>query len=230
MIQTIEQLPSATILQEVYKNLNGKKISEANDLEIRKTLIKIYFLIGLRPAHYPTKEQDAFLIDYLYRNFAQKTLDELYHAFDLAVKNELLIDDWKVYDNFSPEYLMRIMTAYRQWLKKLNSNIKTINENQTMPEITKQEKLAEIEEYKSKQTSVKLLPIYLYDWCYDFGMIRPSVEEKKEFLEKAERYNVESMKADGVRKIIKDESYKQKNINLAKKMIVYNYLYANKKN
>ena len=122
------------------------------------------------------------------------------------------------------------MTAYRKWLKKLNSNIKTINENQTMPEITKQEKLAEIEEYKSKQTSVKLLPIYLYDWCYDFGMIRPSVEEKKEFLEKAERYNVESMKADGVRKIIKDESYKQKNINLAKKMIVYNYLYANKKN
>lgn len=173
-----------------------------------------------------------FLINYILQNYSHKTLDELYLAFDLAIKDELELDDVKVYDQFSVEYLVRIMTAYKKWLNKQSKNIIQKPKEEMQQEITKEEKYEEINEWKNKdKINLYLIPVYLYDWLKEFGMINPTTEEKKEIYKSAETMHTEKLKQDGILKSnlddyndFKKNGNKQVIVNLSKKLIVYNYL------
>ena len=107
-----------TQLDTIRKVLGGKRIADATDTELAETHTRLFFVIGLRPQHFPSKEEDRAIYGYLRANYGHKTLDELLYAFNLAIKGELNLkaDDVKVYDQYSIAYVVRIMEAYRVWL------------------------------------------------------------------------------------------------------------------
>lgn len=138
-------------------------------------------MIGLRPQHFPTQIEDQMLLTFIKKHFGHKSIDELYLAFELAITGELDIDDVKVYDQFTLEYLMRIMNAYKRWLI-----IKAKERTETMkpppleiPPLTEQDKLNEIDEWKKKDSiNFRLIPLYLYDWMFDYDYIKLNDADK----------------------------------------------------
>jgi len=113
---TVERITQTDTVAAVKERLKGKAMCVASDQEISLGLSKIYLLVGLRPHHFPTMEEDLFLFTFIRNHFGRKTLSEMEYAFELAVTNQLDIDDIKVYDQFTPEYFARIMNAYKRWL------------------------------------------------------------------------------------------------------------------
>ena len=107
-MQNQNQLPAKNdikheLIMPIDTLLKAKKttlISQCSNEEIGKRLSLIYFMIGLRPQHFPSPEEDLFIFNYLRINYGHKTLDELYLAFDLAIKGTTEVD-CKVYDQFS---------------------------------------------------------------------------------------------------------------------------------
>lgn len=155
----------------------SKKVAECSDAELAQKMILIYFTIGLRSSAYPTKEMEAFLFKYIRENFGHRHIDEIYLAFDLAIKEQLDIDDIRCYDNFSIEYFQRIMNSYRRYRNKAIKETKTEAPKELIYQMTKEDKLQEIERYKAmKEISVDFLPTYLYDYMIEFEMIQPGIE------------------------------------------------------
>lgn len=229
-------MPYENLLQGLTDVLNGQRIQDATSIDLSKTLIKVFLLIGLRQNHYPTKEEHIFIEAYIRKNYYHKTLDELYLAFDLAIKNQLECDA-KVYDQFTIEYLVRVMDAYKKWLRN-NYTPPKKEIQETIMEISKEEKIADINEWEQKdKINLYLLPVYLYDWLLELNYINPTREEKIEIFAKAKELHKDKLKTEAIEsgnfrqfnKFLEyDESEKQMVQNLAKRMIVYNYLKSKK--
>ena len=161
--------------------LKSKKIVDCTSREIIEKLSIIYMLIGLRPQHFPTQSEDVLILTFIKKHFGHKSIDELYLAFELAITGELDVEDIKVYDQFTLEYLMRIMNSYKRWLmikaKERNEMMKP--QMKELPPLTEQEKIDEIIEWKSKQTvHYKLLPMYLFDWMNQYGYMNMTDKDK----------------------------------------------------
>lgn len=97
--------------------MTGKKIARCSNEELSNTLKYITMLIGLRAQNIPEGLAKDFLKTYIVHNYGRYTLQELQLAFDLAVQRKLNLknEDVICYENFSIEYLGRIMSAYRAW-------------------------------------------------------------------------------------------------------------------
>jgi len=243
-----------TQIDIVKKALTGKLIADATDKELSSKLSLVYMLIGLRPQHFPTQEQDVFIFSYIRSHYGQKTLDEINLAFDKAIQGELNLTDVKLYDQFTIEYFVRIMNAYRDWLKKVHqeamSKLKDIEQEVKVDimQTTKEEKLEDIAEWESKkELNFNFIPPYLYDYLTEEGKIMHSPDEKMEIYERAcnVRYhelkqeaegrdksavidynNFNLMYKQGFRAIKGDEVQRIRNI--AKKIGVYEYLKSKK--
>lgn len=165
---------------EAKKALSGLMINNASEVQIRQTLILIYTMVGLRVQHYPNMAEDTLLISFTRSEFGLKTLDELLLAFKLAIKGELEIEDAKVYDQFTCEYMARIMTAYRRWLKSRSAEVVAPKKMIMNNVITSQEeKLADIAEWEAKEdVKIEFIPPYLFDYLVEFEKITPTKKEK----------------------------------------------------
>lgn len=86
--------------------------------------------VGLRGVNLPTQIEADFLVAFLERNFAGHTIQELALAFEMAVarKLELRSEDVICYENFSVEYVARIMAAYRAWASKQMTTVEAEEE------------------------------------------------------------------------------------------------------
>lgn len=239
-----------TQIDIVKKALTGKLIAEATDKELSNRLSLVYMLIGLRPQHFPTQEQDVFIFNYIRSHYGQKTLDEITLAFDKAIQGELDIDDVKVYDQFTIEYFVRIMNGYRQWMKKVHqvamSRIKEIEQEvkTDIMQTSKQEKLDDIAEWEAKkEINFNFIPPYLYDYLCEVGKIIHTKEDKIDIYERAcnVRYHELKQEAEGRDKsaiadynkfsLMYKKGYKhitgeevRRIRNIAKKIGVYEYL------
>ena len=177
-----------TQIETVKQVLNGRQISGATESQLSKTLIYIYSLIGLRMQHFPNAIEDKILFSFIRAEYSSKTLEEFILAFKLAIKDELDLEDIKVYDQFTCEYLARVMTAYSKWLKKVNKEIPAPVPQITFKTIitTPEEKLSDIQEWEEKKdVQVKFIPPYLYEYLIEFGKISPTVGDKWEAMGKA---------------------------------------------
>jgi hypothetical protein len=167
---------------DIVKILFGKKIAESSDAEIQETLLKTFVLVGLRMQHYPDKLHNQFLINYIRKEYAHKTIDELQLAFELAIKQELDIDDCKVYDNFSIEYLVRIMNGYRFWLINENKKLVKINDIEVDVVITERDKLNDINTYLNRYDlhlrNLHFIPLYIYQYMIELKLINQSDKQK----------------------------------------------------
>lgn len=237
-------------IEKAEKTLTGKLISQAAEEELKDKLKLIYVMVGLRPHHFPDGDEKNFLHGYIYQKYGNKTLNELVLAFDLAIQGQLDIEDTKVYDQFTCEYLARIMNGYRDWLKTVSANAAVHKKNQPVldaPKIlTDEEKDEWIEEWKQKEKiNIELIPPLFYEHLDKTGKLSVSKKEKWEYLEKAKQsvkaFLLESMdnnkpndayKAWNSFQNMENDGFtgemKERIINRSKKLIVYDYLIANK--
>lgn len=125
MPSEIQHGVNISIVKAINTGLKIREITE--DIEIRKALIYVYALIGLRPEHYPTPSEDALLFKVIRDKYAGYTLDEIKTAFMMAVCRELSEDlNIDHFQMFTAEYLGRVMAAYKvhrlEVAKKMNSS------------------------------------------------------------------------------------------------------------
>ena len=178
------------IANKVRDALGGLKIQDATDKELSERFTLIYWMIGLRPQHFPTPEQDKFLFTYIRENFGSRTTTELVLAFDRAINGVLDIDDVKCYDQFTLEYFCRIFNAYRKWVFNLSKEIQKPQEYKSLPmaETTEQEMRDDIDEYLKRDLNINFIPPYLYDYLERLNIHKLTKEEKLEVLERAKTY------------------------------------------
>jgi len=231
---------------EIQKILDSKRIGQSTAPEMMATLVKIYMLIGLRQQNYPSDVETKMLCSYLLSNYSQKTLDELYLAFDLAVKDQLEYD-LKVYDAFTIPILNGVMGAYKKWIYNESLKVQKPAELPPILQVTHEEKIKECDEWEQKKDiKLSLIPLYLYDWFELTGRIRLSVEEKKVIYNKAAEYRLSQLQneteldrtnrheyksfnqllIDGIQNIKGVEQDRLRN--LAKKIAVFEYLKTKK--
>jgi hypothetical protein len=173
----------------IQKAWRSPLLAEVNDAELAQRLSLIYFTIGLRPHHFPTKEEDFILFAYIRKKYGFRTLDELYLAFDLAINEKLDVDDVKVYDQFSIEYLVRILNAYGRYVYNAMKQIKRAAPEAEPVTITEEEKRADIEEFMNA-VEVKIMPLYLYEWLDELGYLTYTDEERVRLYSRAINYRV----------------------------------------
>lgn len=184
----------------IKKAWQSKLLCECTDKELAQRLTLIYFIIGLRSHHFPTKEEDFILFNYIRKKYGNRTIDEFYLAFDLAINNKLDIDDHKVYDQFSIEYLVKIMNAYGRYVFALmKDEKKQVKQIESMP-LTKEEKQKDIADFlNQKEINSKFLPVYLYDWMNELNMLNYTDEERIKFYAVAIRAKKVELEIDALK-------------------------------
>ena len=127
----------------------GQRINECTDKQLAEELFKVYNIIGLRVQHYPDELQDRLLFKYLREFYGHRWKAEILKAFEYAILGKLDVQDVNCYDQFTVAYMTKIMEAYKKFTKDIITNhiqkqdIKSIS----MPEPTKDEMIAEIQEW-----------------------------------------------------------------------------------
>lgn len=183
-------------VDKVKEALSGTKIQDATDKELSERFVMIYWMIGLRPQHFPTAEQDKFLFNYIRSNFAKRTTTELVLAFDRAINGVLDIDEVKCYDQFTLEYFCRIFNAYRKWAYNLSKEVTKPQEYKSLPmtETTEQEMREDIEYYMGRELNIKFIPPYLYDYLERLNLHKLSKDEKIAVFDRAKNYRKHELK------------------------------------
>jgi len=167
--------------------ISQKKIN--NDLEGLTDALKYSMaLVGIRANNGPTQDEFYFLKFYLLNNFGSHTAAEIRLSFDLAVSNRLELGESGAtcYENFSCEYVGRIMSAYRKWAEIQHKNLpietpKGLLEYR-MPRIDWSEEWEELKETaKNGNIDKAIIVTPLYDWLVENGLMNLTGLEKKQF-------------------------------------------------
>jgi len=177
-------------VNKVKEALSANKIADASDHELSEKFVLVYWMIGLRPQHFPTAEQDQFLFNYIRSNFGSRTTNEIVLAFDRAINGVLDVDDIKCYNQFTLEYFCRIFNAYRKWVFNLSKEIEKPQEYKSLPmaETTEQEMREDIDYYLKSDLNIRFIPPYLYDYLERLNIHKLSKEEKIAVFDKAKTY------------------------------------------
>lgn len=165
-------------------------ISQLQDDEpIRQALRYAMILVGIRAQNIPQKEEKDVLIEFVKRNYGGHSSLEIKIAFDLAVNGTLEIEDVKTYENFSCEYLGRIMSAYRKYaaVEYKHSKVAAAIDEPAQEQIEAPLSVDWSDHWRSIVESAKngvirdkTIPTPVYDWLERSGMIDPLVYTKEE--------------------------------------------------
>lgn len=145
---------------------------------------RIFLLIGLRKSQFPAPEEDIFNVAFIKKNFGHKTTTEIIEAFELAVTGKIDVDV-KHYDQFTLPYFCRIMDAYRIFNNDRILSTPPPKFKEIAYQMTDEERLNEIEEWKNKSYDFKILPLYLYDWLLKYSLHAITDELKADYYNRA---------------------------------------------
>lgn len=125
-------IPNNGLKKQVKTAFSENKLNqlpvEANT-EIRKMLVKLFTLTGLKKENFPDEFQTDVLIEFLRFDLGNFTLAEMELAFRMAMKNEMDAEiDPNHYQSFSAAYIARIMSGYVPIRKRVFDALKS-NEN-----------------------------------------------------------------------------------------------------
>ncbi len=98
--------------------------------QINQTLRYCMMVVGIRAQNLPQVEEVSVLICFIKTHLGNYTLNEYRLAFELAAADQLECDT-KHYENFTCEYVSRIMKAYRKYA----NNILEFAERRIKPEM-----------------------------------------------------------------------------------------------
>lgn len=179
--------------------MKRKPLEKSSDIEIQEALMRIYVWIGLRKQHHPTDFEARILMEFLRDTYPKMAKDELLAAFKLGIQGRLDVTDLNPFDQFSIPYLQKIIFSYRRfvstlWREKPDEQPKAIEY-----QMSKEEKLAEIENYRNKNIRLPLMPSYLYDWIMQLDLMRLTDEEKVAMYAEAIKVREDQIKGEGDR-------------------------------
>lgn len=102
------------------------KLITASIEEIKQNLRFAMILVGVRAATIDAmaEEEKMILIEFLREKYPYHTAAEIKIAFTKAAAYELDIKDVNHYENFTCEYIGRIMSAYRKWASEMNHQLR----------------------------------------------------------------------------------------------------------
>jgi hypothetical protein len=145
-------------------------------------------LAGIRANNAPTQAEFDFLKYYLIKNFGRHTAAEIRLAFDLAFSGQLQlgIDGAKCFENFSCEYVGRILNAYRKWAELQHKEIPNdppANLLEYTPNLVNWAEEFELLKQAAKDGTIDkcIIVTTLYDWLVENGMLNLTGPEKKHF-------------------------------------------------
>jgi hypothetical protein len=174
----------------IEKASKGVKIRELTDLELIKIeLRKIFFLIGL--TNIPDGEEKGYLLEYIRTNYGGLNPLELSNAFTLAIQGKFKVDT-KHFNNFSPEYFSRIISAYQKYrgtvLARKPESLKA-PEKEWNRKLYFQEQLFKPyqELLKGRYLFSDVDEVYLYRSLDKLGIVLATLEEKKQFMIQGEK-------------------------------------------
>jgi hypothetical protein len=162
------------------------KIITLSNAELITMLHRIFLLIGLRKVQYPTPEEDIFNVAFIKKNFGHKLSTEIIEAFELAVTGKLDVDV-KHYDQFTLPYFCKIMDAYRIFNNERILATPPPKLKEIAYQMTDEERLQEIEEWRKKDYDFKILPLYLYDWLLKYSLHAITDDLKADYYQRAVR-------------------------------------------
>jgi hypothetical protein len=115
----------------VIEALKSPRINQVDTETLNESFRYVMMLVGIRARNLPDKTENIVLYAYLRKYFGMFTIQEFRIAFELAIAGELSLkdDEVKCFDNFSCEYMSRILKAYR----KLSSSIIDFAERKQQP-------------------------------------------------------------------------------------------------
>lgn len=176
-----------------YLKIRNFKVQNFNELAIK--IIEWSKFLGLREPH--DKKELGLLLAFLKNQYGDFTMPEISLAFELAMTQQLNIDNINHYQSFSAMYLSMILNSYREFrsdirMKKiaLEQKQKELNEIKSRPSIEEREK-QNYEGLLKYINDKKQLPIaWDYEGCYNhmerIGIINLTDGQKAEYKNKIE--------------------------------------------
>lgn len=90
-----------------------RELGQNAPVEIKKLLGQLFILTGLRKENFPDELQTGILIQFIFEDLGQYTLEEIKLAFRMAVKGDLNVEA-NHYQSFSAPYIASIVSGYVQ--------------------------------------------------------------------------------------------------------------------
>lgn len=103
-------------LQKVNLQPQGDLSQENDKINLEAILALQMLKVGVREQNFPKGEGRAVLMNFMRKNFKEFTPEMINEAFDMALSGKLDLKETSCYENFSCEYLGRILYSYRSHL------------------------------------------------------------------------------------------------------------------
>ena len=204
---------------EIVEAFQAQKIATASDEQIKEVLRYAMILVGIRANNMPVEIEKQVLIGFVRKKYAGHTIQELRIAFEKAVAGELSLKPAEVnpYENFTCEYVGRIMRAYRDWASVQYEQYRLFEQQ---PEPVKQLPPPELsdadyiqpyyDDYLAGKLNVELVPEFIYHKAVKlFGALQEAQIKEIVLLTREkilERYRLEISTAMGPQRARAKES------------------------
>ncbi len=205
--------------QKMVLALEGKRISESTDEEIKQVLSYAIILIGIPEDRHGDELSKTLLVDYLRRTYPLVRLDEVRLSFDFAVEKKTNVNLVLYPGEFiSAKYVSEFISAYLAFKKTSNvvkigtPSIKSIGTNMQIAskllEILKPETVEHLKKIGEVKRSRPDLPQLPYQdihqkWLKQFDKLRVKFEVENTNGRFIRRYK--NWKKERVKKMIKEE-------------------------
>lgn len=103
--------------RQIHEANSGLFIQDATQTDIRGLLAYLFSLTGINGEAIPKEAANSVLIDFIVSNYPTFRIPEVRLAFQMAISGKLYDADGKQiehYQNFSPAYFGKVMTAFRK--------------------------------------------------------------------------------------------------------------------
>lgn len=113
----LKPLRNGELVQSAKDNL---KIWQRPEEDLKQSLRAAMIMVGIRAKNMPDEEEKLLLLSFINKHFGNHTPEEVLLAFEMAVSGKLELGESgaNCYENFSCEYVGRILTAYRKWASR----------------------------------------------------------------------------------------------------------------
>lgn len=190
-------MPLTVYDSQLQKALTAPKLAVATNEEITKAIQYAMQIVGIRAHNLPVQTDFDFMKDWVRRNFPVITTDEIRMAFDMAASGRLTMPEGETanaYENFSCEYLGRILKAYKAWAAKEWAYIPEPEKPSLPPPEANWQPIWEdiLQAARTGNLENKIIGEPVYQWLTETGQLKLSVEDRKVlFLNAKNRYQAE---------------------------------------
>lgn len=191
--QATQELRDYTHLSKEFQlAIKDKKIQHCDNEDLAQALRYAMLLVGIRAANLPSQMEFDVLKQFIRRTYHGHTPSEIRLAFDKAVAGELNLktEEVKAFENFSCEYVGRIMRAYRVWASNQYEEQRQFKHE--MQKAIEGPKLSDPEfvdffyqDYLFGKLKIELLSEMVYDKAKVHFVIKFKEEELKNFVLRA---------------------------------------------